>query len=122
MTRWLCIPTRKLQTPSQWVSQSQPSLQRRIAGFHHHPTASSFTAMCIKMPCTTHQANKSRKKLKDHLGLLLLSTEWLSQKLAVKETFLGSPSSGLQGNSMVTANVTKFLAQPVTDPSCYSPT
>ena len=66
--------------------------------------------------------NKSRKKLKDRLGLLLLSTEWLSQKLAVKETFLGSPSSSLQGNSMVTANVTKFLAQPVTDPSCYSPT
>lgn len=121
MRRWLHMPTRKLQPPSQWASpEPAHSLQRRTAVFHHHPTASSFTAMRIMMPCTTHQANKSRKKLKDHLGLPLLSTEWLTGA-GCQRAFSWVTKLQLAGEQHGTANVTKFLAQPVTDPSWVTP-
>ena len=65
-TRWLPVPTRKLQTPPQ-VDFPEPShaLQMPVARFQHRLTASRFMPTCIITPFTTHQANINRRKLKD---------------------------------------------------------
>lgn len=108
MRRWLHMPTRKLQTPSQWASQSQPTLSKAYCMFHHHPTAS------VSRPCTYHDAlyntpsKQKQKEIKGSFGATVTQHRVAFTGAGLKPS-LRSPSSSLQGNSMVTANVTKFL-------------